>query len=472
MMRDKLWLIHAVGTCSLMHFLVDGICACCLYLVVAPSTIADVVGVFIIYNVLAFLTQPMTGWITDHIAHKHWVLLTSMLLLTIAVGVAPLSAHPATAFLLAVLLGMGNSLFHVWGGQLTTVSTQNDIRALGVFVSTGAFGLAIGMVFASWWLLFTMLIAYCLLAVVSLKSPYSTLTPDDDMERSYYTLSSILPWLKKERSAYDYHLSNLEAKRSRVIPWYSLYNRHFVVFLFVLVIFFVAFRSSLSTVFTNGMEKTTDFILMAGLVAMLGKAAGGFIAKSAGVTKAFILMLAVAVGILVSPLSASAYALLVGLFAINCTMPVTLYWGNRLMPRNEGLVFGLLAAALIPAYLIGVGAHPPLTSLLWPLLVTIVIELLVLLSLAEHHTEVLWASVAMNVITNPLLNIIILNMTFSSFEAQMFTIVAGEFVVMAVEALFFYFFIRDKLVSTLLSLACNGCSFMAGLLYELYLLWC
>jgi hypothetical protein len=210
---------------------------------------------------------------------------------------------------------------------------------------------------------------------------------------------------------------------------------------------------------------------MAGLVAMLGKAAGGFIAKSAGVTRAFILMLAVAVGILVSPLSASAYALLVGLFAINCTMPVTLYWGNRLMPRNEGLVFGLLAAALIPAYLIGVGAHPPLTSLLWPLLVTIVIELLVLLSLAEHHTEVLWASVAMNVITNPLLNIIILNMTFSSFEAQMFTIVAGEVVVMAVEALFFYFFIRDKLVSTLLSIACNGCSFMAGLLYELYLLW-
>lgn len=436
MMRDKLWLIHAVGTCSLMHFLVDGICACCLYLVVAPSTIADVVGVFIIYNVLAFLTQPMTGWITDHIAHKHWVLLTSMLLLTIAVGVAPLSAHPVTAFLLAVLLGMGNSLFHVWGGQLTTVSTQNDIRALGVFVSTGAFGLAIGMVFASWWLLFTMLIAYCLLAVVSLKSPYSTLTPDDDMERRY-----------------------------------SLCNRHFVVFLFVLVIFFVAFRSSLSTVFTNGMEKTADFILMAGLVAMLGKAAGGFIAKSAGVTRAFILMLAVAVGILVSPLSASAYALLVGLFAINCTMPVTLYWGNRLMPRNEGLVFGLLAAALIPAYLIGVGAHPPLTSLLWPLLATIVIELLVLLALAEHHTEVLWASVAMNVITNPLLNIIILNMTFSSFEAQMFTIVAGEVVVMAVEALFFYFFIRDKVVSTLLSIACNGCSFMAGLLYELYLLW-
>ena len=436
MMRDKLWLIHAVGTCSLMHFLVDGICACCLYLVVAPSTIADVVGVFIIYNVLAFLTQPLTGWITDHIAHKHWVLLVSMLLLTIAVGMAPLSAHPVTAFLLAVLLGIGNSLFHVWGGQLTTVSTQNDIRALGVFVSTGAFGLAIGMVFASWWLLFTMLIAYCLLAVASLKSPYSTQTPDDDMERSY-----------------------------------SLYNRHFVVFLFVLVIFFVAFRSSLSTVFTNGMEKTTDFILMAGLVAMLGKAAGGFIAKSAGVTRAFILMLAVAVGILVSPLSASAYALLVGLFAINCTMPVTLYWGNRLMPRNEGLVFGLLAAALIPAYLIGVGAHPPLTSLLWPLLATIVIELLVLLSLAEHHTEVLWASVAMNVITNPLLNIIILNMTFSSFEAQMFTIVAGEVVVMAVEALFFYFFIRDKLVSTLLSIACNGCSFLAGLLYELYLLW-
>ena len=46
--------------------------------------------------------------------------------------------------------------------------------------------------------------------------------------------------------------------------------------------------------------------------------------------------------------------ILVGLFAVNCTMPVTLYLANVLLPKREGLAFGLLAAALIPGYLLAV----------------------------------------------------------------------------------------------------------------------
>jgi hypothetical protein len=44
-------------------------------------------------------------------------------------------------------------------------------------------------------------------------------------------------------------------------------------------------------------------------------------------------------------------ALFVGLFAINCTMPVTLYLANVVLLGKEGLAFGLLAAALVPGYL-------------------------------------------------------------------------------------------------------------------------
>jgi hypothetical protein len=44
--------------------------------------------------------------------------------------------------------------------------------------------------------------------------------------------------------------------------------------------------------------------------------------------------------------------LLVGLFAVNTTMPVTLYLANVVLPKREGLAFGLLAAALIPGYLL------------------------------------------------------------------------------------------------------------------------
>ena len=64
----------------------------------------------------------------------------------------------------AVLLGMGNSLFHVWGGKQEAVTTGNDMRALGTFVSTGAFGLALGIVFFSWPLLYVALLAIYLLS--------------------------------------------------------------------------------------------------------------------------------------------------------------------------------------------------------------------------------------------------------------------------------------------------------------------
>ena len=73
-----------VGISALLHFLVDGLCVCCLYLMVCPFDASQFVGYFILYNVLAFLTQPLTGYMVDRVEHKHWVLLASVLLLTLA----------------------------------------------------------------------------------------------------------------------------------------------------------------------------------------------------------------------------------------------------------------------------------------------------------------------------------------------------------------------------------------------------
>ena len=39
---------------------------------------------------------------------------------------------------------------------------------------------------------------------------------------------------------------------------------------------------------------------------------------------------------------------------MNCTMPVTLFLANDVLAGREGLAFGLLAAALIPGYLMAV----------------------------------------------------------------------------------------------------------------------
>ena len=86
---------------------------------------------------------------------------------------------------------------------------------------------------------------------------------------------------------------------------------------------------------------------------MLGKMAGGWMARRLGVvrTLAFVLLgvsLCLYFGREVEPLR------LAGIFLMNTTMPVTLYLANSVLPGREGLAFGLLAAALIPGYLLAV----------------------------------------------------------------------------------------------------------------------
>ena len=209
-----------VAYSSAMHFLVDGICASCLFLL-ADILIDGNAGVaFVTYNVVAFMTQPLTGWLADRLWPKADTLLRASLaflaigtLLSAATAAVPflatssvtpllatssvtpllamsassvslLSSAPTaplpllatlsvsvpsgfaarvapTAFLaIAVIIGAGNSLFHVWGGKRTAVESGNDIRSLGIFVSTGSLGLTIGILFHSWWLLAILLLAY------------------------------------------------------------------------------------------------------------------------------------------------------------------------------------------------------------------------------------------------------------------------------------------------------------------------
>jgi hypothetical protein len=84
---------------------------------------------------------------------------------------------------------------------------------------------------------------------------------------------------------------------------------------------------------------------------MLGKMAGGWLVCRLGILRP---MAAVVAGVALSLLfrGDSVALLLAGIFLMNTTMPVTLYLANDVLPGREGLAFGLLAAALIPGYLL------------------------------------------------------------------------------------------------------------------------
>ena len=312
--------VRLTGVSALLHFLVDGLCICCLYLTAADST--NMVMMFMTYNVLAFLTQPLTGGGADRLRQKHWMLLGAVVLLTLAVMMASMrtmcetsQATQALLLSMTVCLGMGNSLFHVWGGKQTAIRTKNDIRSLGVFVSTGAFGLAIGGVFASWLLLYVFLLSICVLAVMALF-----FFP----ERKHTYADDSVPFMGDWKSV------------GLIIP---------------LIMLIVAGRSFVGEAFTTDITKGPAILLMLGATSMFGKMAGGWLVKGMGMWKAVVLMV---VGTLLCFIGKDIHiaVILTGLFLVNCTMPVTLYWANVVLKGYEGLAFGLLAAALMPGYLL------------------------------------------------------------------------------------------------------------------------
>ena len=320
MERIKPLSLATILLCSVLHLLVDGLCVCCLYLIASSFSAMHLVGIFLTYNILAFLTQPLTGLCADCMERRHWMLLASVLLLTMAVLatsiVISLRLSALGVMVVAILLGIGNSLFHVWGGKQVAVRTGNDMRALGIFVSTGAFGLAIGYVFFSWSLLYAALLSICLL---------STAYVHLDLQTETGTTTN----------------KAIERRFSMMFVWLSL----------IVLMLVVMLRSLVGETFTGEIPKSSGMVLLIGFLSMFGKMAGGWFARHLGIVRMLVSVVVITVLCYVFR-SQGIVALLVGLFAVNTTMPVTLYLANVVLPKREGLAFGLLAAALIPGYLL------------------------------------------------------------------------------------------------------------------------
>ena len=335
---------------SLLHFLVDGTCVCSLYLVADSYGMERLLGIFLAYNVMAFLTQPLTGYVADRTTDGSRMLFTAVGLLcggSFIVAIATAFGVRAEwteglVFLAAVILGAGNSLFHVWGGKATAVESDNDIRQLGVFVATGAMGLAVGVVFASWILLVALIVGLAMLAVSVSAGATEATGPTGTTEATEITEATETTELTGTAEA----TGKVEATgKAIVLPLPSLW----VVGAMLLIIVVVMLRSLIGQTFISGGLKSLT--LLVGLTAMLGKMAGGWMSHYMGLVPAIIVMVLAVVICLAWP-GNSVVMMLSGLFAVNCTMPVTLYLANVLMPGKEGLAFGLLAAALMPGYLL------------------------------------------------------------------------------------------------------------------------
>lgn len=319
-----------------MHLMVDALCACSMCLLATQYGTANILTLYVLYNVAAFLTQPLSGHVADRMRSDRFAvsfcLMLAIYVFAMAWGLK--GSHDGDSIQLqcmAVLLGLGNSCFHVWAGRHTALRTDNDIRWLGVFVSTGAVGLSVGTVFSSWVLAWGLLIAIIIFALLYLQ-----------YERD-------LPLVRND------NVTPLHEMLNRSLAG----NRHanvktgmaIICVLVVALMALVSVRSLVGGMLSQPLHKAQSLVLTAGMVTMCGKIAGGWIARAIGLTTT--LFLAAAVTALCAVFCRdNMLAATVGLFAINCTMPLTLYLINVAMQGKEGLAFGLLAASLMPAYLL------------------------------------------------------------------------------------------------------------------------
>ena len=192
-------------------------------------------------------------------------------------------------------------------------------------------------------------------------------------------------------------------------------------------------------VFSLGLEKSSSVLFLLAVTAMTGKACGGWLARWCGISHALVACLGVVATCMMlgSVDRVSLLPVVLGILALNFTMPMTLHLANRLLPHRD--YYFMLSA----------------------LLLTIAVEVGLLMLMGEQRTDVLVGAVAVNILTNVPLNYFLL--TYGNSVERLAT---GEVLVLAVETLWYFCFVRRWQRAVVYSLLCNTTSFLVGILIQ------
>ena len=234
---------------SLMHFVTDGLCSFLIFTRLYPDNPERSILVFFLYNILAFVTQSPVGMLIDKYNRPK-------LFLAISIGAMLLGYAFSGVWLLSVILiGIGNSLFHVAGGKYVTDKSGNDISHLGIFVSTGAIGLVLGQRYFSFEAL-----PYIFFGILLFSGFAFIISPDSETK--------------------EYPEEYSDSKTSTIA-------------LFA-VIAVVAIRSFVGKVASPDFTPEGHFFLILSIATALGKAAGGICSKHFGIRPTTYISMAIA----------------------------------------------------------------------------------------------------------------------------------------------------------------------------------
>ncbi len=302
-----LWLL------SLMHLLVDGVCAVVMRGQICPLLPELAAPLILVYNLLAFSTQGLTGLFADRLRrHRELTLLSAALILA---GLALPAQTPALAVVKTALAGLGNSLFHVSGGARVIISSHGKTRPLGIFVAPGALGLTLGILFPQLGGAFAALLCASCAALLLLRFDWDSAAP------------RALP-------------PSFDGEAGGTVR----------ALLCAALLFCVFSRAFGGSVVSFPWKQGTAAALALTLCVAAGKMLGGTLCDRFG---------AIPLCSLSVPLAALALAFcpqhmlpsLAGQLLLNLSMPVTLRMLCLLLPGAPGFAFGLAASCLFPGTL-------------------------------------------------------------------------------------------------------------------------
>ncbi len=310
----KKTILSNIAVYSVSHALVDAACAATVFAIVASSQdgTRSLFQFIVIYDVLAFSTQPLFGLLVDTWVAPMYSAVLGILLVAIS---TLLLAIPLLAALIA---GIGNAMFHVGGGAISLKLASGKAALPGIYVAPGALGLTIGTLigkgghFIAWPLILLLIVSIVL--ILSLPKP-ETIAPRELPEN---------------------------------LRWFE------VVILLLLVSITIRGMVGISLV----MPWKSDLALLVALTlaVVLGKAFGGILGDRFGWTNIAVSGLVISIPLLTFFAQIPTLAIL-GSFLFNLSMPITLVCLARMLPGKNGFAFGLTALALI------IGSWPAFTQL-------------------------------------------------------------------------------------------------------------
>ncbi|MGM9643323.1 MAG: hypothetical protein ACI3XI_08955 [Eubacteriales bacterium] len=301
------------------HFLVDFSCGYILYAMFTDGVIdAEAVALlFLLYNLLAFATQHLFGMLADAVKSNGRVFAVIGIAMT-AIGLAVGGNSPE---LTVCIIGIGNACFHVGGGIDSLTESRGMARA-GIFVSSGALGIALGCKFGEKLFLtpyhFILALAFIGSAVwLNCAGEHKAIVvPQGDKTKmsAKTVISASTPAL-------------------------------------LILIFAVLIRSYAGFAAQRPESDSSLIPLLIAAAAFAGKFAGGVAADLLGARRVGTFSLLLCVPLFYLGAESNLF-FLAATFLFNIAMPITLVGAARKLPGHEGFVFGLTTLALFLGYFV------------------------------------------------------------------------------------------------------------------------